>query len=109
MSRRRAGGLRRTNPSNPRATPLLVLPVLLGAPGAGCSGSEKECDPPPGVHLEELYCQDGVRGYCREGGHAGDTVWEEEPCPAGAVCMMEENEAFCAQPDGSTAPDGAVP
>ncbi|MBI5502842.1 MAG: hypothetical protein HY907_21535 [Deltaproteobacteria bacterium] len=87
----------------------LVLVVLLSAPGLvgmDCWGGTNECDPPDGANLfeEALYCRSGVRGFCREGGHQGDTVWEARPCPDGSTCTMRNDRAVCLLPNGTEVP-----
>ena len=78
-------------------------PVLLGM---DCWGGVHECDPPEGTPLaaETPYCNAGVRGYCREGGHQGDTIWVEEPCPEPSACTMRDGSAVCLLPDGTEVP-----
>lgn len=85
--------------------------VLLGTclVGFDCSGGIHECEPPAGTTLydDALFCKDGVRGACRAGGHQGDEIFHEVPCPDGSQCTMQNERAVCLKPDGTVAPEGA--
>ena len=71
-----------------------LLVTLLTA--MDCAGGTHQCSPPEGTVLgEALYCKDGARGICDEGGHQGDTVFRPDPCPDGTQCVMSNDKAMC--------------
>ncbi len=89
-------------------TAAVVALLALSNLAMDCAGGTNECSPPEGSTLSSrtLYCQEGERGYCREGGHQGDTVWEADPCPSGTSCEMANGEATCAPwTDATSSPD----
>lgn len=86
---------------------LLALLSLVSLTAMDCWGGVSECSPPEGASLysETLYCKDGERGFCRGGGHQGDSIWEPRPCLADSECTMVDGTATCMLPDGTAAPD----
>ncbi len=86
---------------------LLLLLMASLSTGMDCWGGVYECYPPEGLVLGEgqYYCEEGERGYCRVGGHPGDTVWEDALCPEGSECAMVDGLGTCLMPDGTVAPE----
>jgi len=110
-SRAGQASLRETIPSamNIKLKTLLIF-ASLGTclVGFDCAGGVHECEPPAGTTLydQALFCQGGVRGYCSAGGHQGDELFNEVPCPTGSQCTMQNDRVVCLKPDGTVAPEG---